>query len=40
MGQRSVRPTHFGRHLEAFLEERGVGPSQLYIAARFAEGDG
>lgn len=29
MGQRSVRPSHFGRHLEAFLEERGVGPSQL-----------
>lgn len=28
MGQRTVWPTHFGRHLEVFLEERGVSTGQ------------
>lgn len=29
MGQQVTRPTHLGRHLEALLEERGVGVGQL-----------
>lgn len=29
MGRQMIRPSQFGTHLEAFLEERGVGPSQL-----------